>query len=93
MNKKWINILLIAAAVALGVYCWLVLPATVAVQVGLDGQATNTMPKLLAVAIPAGLSVAGSVMSLTGRSSKSRAGYVLALVGIAVMILTLFFNR
>ena len=55
MNKKWINILLIAAAVALGVYCWLVLPATVAVQVGLDGQATNTMPKLLAVAIPAGL--------------------------------------
>ena len=73
MNKKWINILLIAAAVALGVYCWLVLPAT--------------------VAIPAGLSVAGSVMSLTGRSSKPRAGYVLALVGIAVMILTLFFNR
>ena len=93
MNKKWINILLIAAAVALGVYCWLVLPSTVAVQVGLDGQATNTMPKLLAVVIPAGLSVAGSVMSLTGRSSKPRAGYVLALVGIAVMILTLFFNR
>ena len=93
MNKKWINILLIAAAVALGVYCCLVLPATVAVQVGLDGQATNTMPKLLAVVIPAGLSVAGSVMSLTGRSSKPRAGYVLALVGIAVMILTLFFNR
>ena len=93
MKKNWLSIVLIVAAVVLAVFSWCCLPDVVTVQVGLDGQATNTMPKLLAVAIPAGLSVAGSVMSLTGRSSKPRAGYVLALVGIAVMILTLFFNR
>ena len=93
MNKKWINILLIAAAVALGVYCWLVLPATVAVQVGLDGQATNTLPKMAAIVIPLGLSLVGSLMSLTGKEGKNNRGMVLALAGLAVMALSLLLNH
>ena len=93
MNKKWINILLIAAAVALGVYCWMVLPATVAVQVGLDGQATNTLPKMAAIVIPLGLSLVGSLMSLTGKEGKNNRGMVLALAGLAVMALSLLLNH
>lgn len=93
MKQKWIHILLIAAAVGLGICSWFLLPEVVTVQVGLDGQSTNTLPKLLAVAIPVGLSVAGSVMNLTAKEEKNKNGYILAAAGIGLMILSLLFNR
>lgn len=62
-------------------------------KVGLDGQPTNTMPKLLAIAVPVGVSVVGSVMHLTIREGKNTKGFVLAVVGIAILILSLLFNR
>lgn len=59
----------------------------------MNGQATNTMPKLLAIIIPLGISAAGSVINLTNKEENSVKGFVLALVGIAAMILTLVFNK
>lgn len=41
-----------AVAAALAVYSYMTLPDTVAVQIGVDGQVSNTMPKLFAVALP-----------------------------------------
>lgn len=41
MKKNWVNILLVLAAVGLGVAAWFLLPEVVAVQVGLrqaEGQ-------------------------------------------------------
>ena len=90
MKKKLINILLVFAAIGLGVISWLLLPDVVAVQVGFDGQITNTMPKVPAVAIPLGVSLVGSVMNLTGQKDKK--GYILSVAGIAVMVLSLLFN-
>lgn len=93
MNKKVISIILAAAAVGLGVLSWFLLPDVVAVQVGFDGQVTNTMPKVLAVIIPLGVSIAGSVINLTGKEERSKKGYVLSVIGIAIMALSLLVNR
>ena len=90
MRKNFINILLVIAAIGLGVISWLLLPDVVAVQVGFDGQITNTLPKIPAVAIPLGVSLVGSVMNLTGQKEKK--GYILSVAGIAVMVLSLLFN-
>lgn len=90
MKKNSISILLVIAAIGLGVISWLLLPDVVAVQVGFDGQITNTLPKIPAVAIPLGVSLVGSVMNLTGQKEKK--GYILSVAGIAVMVLSLLFN-
>ena len=90
MKKNSISILLVIAAIGLGVISWLLLPDVVAVQVGFDGQITNTLPKIPAVAIPLGVSLVGSVMNLTGQKEKK--GYILSVAGIAVMVLNLLFN-
>ena len=92
MKKNLINIILLIIAIGLGICSWFLLPEVVAVQVGMNGQATNTMPKLLAIVIPLGISVAGSIVNLANKEENSVKGFVLALVGIAAMILTLFFN-
>lgn len=90
MKKKAAGIIILIAAIALGVCSWILLPDTVAVQVGFDGQVSNTMPKLLAVAVPLLIAAVGSVMTMSDKSGKK--GLVLALVGVAVMILSLVFN-
>ena len=72
MKKKWISILFVAVAIGLGVISWLLLPDVVAVQVGIDGKISNTLPKVLAVAIPFGVSVVGSVMNLTGKEETNK---------------------
>lgn len=92
MKRNWISIILLIIAIGLGIYSWFLLPEVVAVQVGMNGQATNTMPKLLAILIPLGISAAGSVINLTNKEENRVKGLVLALVGVAVMLLTLFFN-
>ena len=93
MKKKWISILFVAVAIGLGVISWLLLPDVVAVQVGIDGKISNTLPKVLAVAIPFGVSVVGSVMNLTGKEETNKKGYILSVAGIAIMMLSLLVNR
>ena len=93
MKKNLISILLAAAAIGLGVISWLLLPDVVAVQVGIDGKISNTLPKVLAVAIPFGVSVVGSVMNLTGKEETNKKGYILSVAGIAIMVLSLLVNR
>ncbi|MGN1346428.1 MAG: DUF1648 domain-containing protein [Eubacteriales bacterium] len=93
MKKNLINIIFVIAAIGLGVISWLLLPDIVALQVGVDGQITNTMPKVWAVSIPLVVSVVGSVMNLTGKEEKNKKGSILSVVGIAIMALSLLFNR
>ena len=74
MKTKWISIMLLVVAAIVGIVCWLVLPETVTVQIGTDGQASNTLPKLPAVLIMLGISVAGTVMNLRGKTEKKTRG-------------------
>lgn len=93
MKKNLIPIVLLVAAIILGVICFFLLPDVVAVQVGADGQVSNTMPKALAIVIPLVISAAGCAMNLTGKTENEKKGYLLAVLGIVLMVLTLFFNR
>ena len=90
--KKKINIGLIAVAVVLSVVSWFLLPDTVVVQIGVDGQASNTMPKVFAVIVPLVISVIGSAMNLNDDTRQNYRGYVLSIVAIAVMVFSLIVN-
>ena len=92
MKKNLISIILLAVSVVLSVVLWLVLPDVVAVQIGMSGEVTNTMPKVLAILIPLGVSVFGSVMNLTGKAETKIKGYVSMGIGIFIMLFTLIFN-
>lgn len=92
MKKKWFTISLLIIAIGLGICSWFLLPEVVSVQVGMNGQETNTMPKLLAILIPLVVTAAGSIINLASKEQNKVKGFVLALVGIVVMLLTLFFN-
>lgn len=92
-KKRWISGVLIAVIAVLGVIAWFVLPPQVVVQVGMNGQPSNTLPKLAAIAIPVVLTVFGSVANLTAKEGAGKKPILIAVVGVAVMIVTMLFNR
>ena len=59
MKTKTIAGILSIAAAGLAIYSYMALPQTVAVQIGVDGEVTNTMPKLFAVALPWVITIGG----------------------------------
>ena len=75
---------LIAAGAAL-------LPDPVAMQITLSGQLSNYMPKLAALAIPAGVTALGCVRHVL--SPGRRDGLVLAVAGPVLVAVTLLMNR
>lgn len=93
MKTKIIAGTLGIAAAALAVYSYMILPDTVAVQIGVDGQVSNTMPKLFAVALPLVITLGGCGVTVFGKKETKGKGIVLSVVGIGVMIVTILFNR
>lgn len=87
-----IGILIIASAAVLGIAGFLLLPATLTVQVNLSGEATNTMPKALGLLIPFALSAVFSVLYMKGGAETRIRNLVVAIVGLAVMVVTFIFN-
>lgn len=90
MKKTTISIVLIIIAVGLSIASWLLLPEIVAIQVGMNNQVTNTAPKLLAIIIPLAITFVGSYISKQNDANPK--GLILAIAGIVIMIITLFFN-
>ena len=90
--KKLVYFIPVIVSVILGVISWCLLPDVVAVQIGLDGQVSNTMPKIFAIIIPVAITIVGSIISVKDDQSKSK-GIILSLIGLVVMVLTLVFNR
>ena len=66
--------------------------ATLTVQVNLSGEATNTMPKALGLLIPFALSAVFSVLYMKGGAETRIRNLVVAIVGLAVMVVTFIFN-
>ena len=87
-----IGILIIAAAAALAVAGFILLPATLTVQVNLSGEATNTMPKALGLLIPFALSAVFGVFYMKGAAQTKTRNLVVAIAGLAVMVVTFIFN-
>ena len=87
-----IGILIIAAALAFGIAGYILLPAILTVQVNLSGEATNTMPKVLGLFIPFAVSVIFSVLYMKGRAETKTRNLVVAMVGLALSIVTFVVN-
>lgn len=92
MNKKHliIGIIIIAAAVALAVVSYFILPDSVAVQISVSGEASTYLPKLAALAIPFAISGAFSFLYIKNGSEKS---LLVALVGLVLSVVTIIVNR
>ena len=52
MKKNIIFIIISFVVLSLVIVSWIILPNEVAVQIGFDGEVSNTMPKAFAIIIP-----------------------------------------
>lgn len=92
MKKNLIAIIMIVLALALALLSLFLLPDTVTVQIGADGQPSNTMPKALATGLFTLFSLAGTGIALKGKDGDGKKGLLLSGAGIVLMIITLAFN-
>ena len=92
--KKYAAWILIAAAAALAVVSYVLLPAQVAVQFSADGT-VNTAPKLLGVLIPLVITVVGAIQLMAaagGEQLGKTRGWLLTVIGYALAIAELIVN-
>ncbi len=90
MKKKYVIILLAVVSITLFLLDYFVLPDTVVIQVGFDGNPTNTVPKVIASFIPVILEVVGIVTFKNGEDIKK--GLIMCAIGYAAAIITIFMN-
>lgn len=89
--KKKIASLSIIISIVLAVVSIKLLPDIIVIQIGLNGTASRTAPKLIGVMIPLIITFAGSIMLLNETSSHKKST-IFILLGYLINALTLFFN-
>lgn len=87
MKKKVIYITLIFLTIVLAAATFVLLPDELVIQVGFDGNPTNTVAKPIAILIPILLSTYGLY-----RSGKDGKGFLISAIAILLFILTFIFN-
>lgn len=96
MNKKRIiSCVLIVASAALAVAALIILPDSVITQISLTGSGATTMPKAIAVLIPAALGIGGGLAALASQNSSSSLdkSMFVSLVGILIFVIMFIANR
>ena len=79
---------LIAAAVA----GWFVLPEELVMQIGVDGQPSNIMPKLFGLLIPPAVGLVGAGFAASEEKEKHLAGFIGLAVAAVVIGFVFFMN-
>ncbi|NLY06683.1 MAG: DUF1648 domain-containing protein [Spirochaetales bacterium] len=90
MKLRVLAVILLIVSVVLSIVCYLALPDVVTTQIDLNGNPT-TMPKLLAILIPAVIGIGGSAVSIIEKG-ESRKSLVISLVGVALFCMMLVVN-
>lgn len=80
---------IIITAVILAVTGFLILPDTLVIQITLSGEAGNTVPKIIGLAIPFLFSTVFSILYYFSKNGKY---LFVAGIGILMAILTIVFN-
>ncbi len=91
-KEKVIGLVIVAVSVILAVVGFIVLPETLIVQIGLDGQASNTLPKIPALLIPLALSTVFSVLYMKDNAEKKSRNLIVAVIGVVVAIVMFVVN-
>ena len=91
-KDKVLGIGIIALSLVLTVVGWLILPDTLIIQIGADGRASNTLPKLPALLIPLALSCVCSGLYMGNVTNRRSRDLLLAVAGIGLSIVTIIIN-
>ncbi len=92
LNKPLL-VLLLAINLGLAAAAYFFLPDTVTTQIGVTGNPSNTMPKVVAILIPLLIGISGVALRAAAvNENNRRKGLFLSLVGIAMFIITFFVN-
>ena len=73
--KRWWPWLLVLPTLAVSVAGWFLLPDELVVQIGLDGQPSNVLPKPAGLLIPLGLGALGAFWPALGSAAGVRGGF------------------
>ena len=76
---------------AVSVAGWFLLPDELVVQIGLDGQPSNVLPKPAGLLIPLGLGALGAFLACSGERRRS-SGWILLAAAFGVAVITLLWN-
>ncbi len=88
-TRKLLGIGVIAATAILAVAGYFILPETLVMQVSAGGQPSTTMPKLIGLLIPIGISAVFGVLFVKDGNTKCGIG---AGAGLLAMVLIFIFN-
>lgn len=88
-RKKIITILLITIAVVLSIISYLVLPETLIMQIGFDGTAGNSLPKLIGIALETFMTIGGAIAYY---KSDENGFLFLSIIGLASYFIVFWFN-
>lgn len=83
---------ILALSVLLAVIGWFTLPDTLIVQIGTNGSAGNTMPKLWGLLLPLMISGVFSFVMMRCAQSERLKYLIVSLVGLAVMAFEFIVN-
>lgn len=83
--------LIIAISAIIAVAGYLVLPEVMLVQIGIDGKASNTLPKIPTLLLPFAISTISAILYI--KEAASRPKYLfLAILGIALAVFAFIMN-
>lgn len=90
-RKMMIGALIIAISAVIAVAGYLVLPEVMIVQIGIDGKASNTLPKIPALLLPFAISTISALLYMKEATSRPK-NLVLALIGLAIAVFAFIMN-
>ena len=88
--NKIISVIILLIALAFAVVQFILLPETVALQVNFRGEASNTVPKFVAIAIPLAITFYGALNYYI--DEKRKKALLWPLLGILLAAVTFFMN-
>ncbi len=91
-KEKMIGMIVIAVSIVLTVAGYLMLPDNMIVQIGLDGKASNMLPKIQAILIPFAISTISSIMYIFGNPQKRTKYILFAVLGLLLSVVSFFIN-
>lgn len=74
--KRFWPFLLVIPLVAASIAGWFVLPDELVMQIGVDGQPSNIMPKLFVLLIPPAVGLVGAGIASSEGREKHLAGFI-----------------
>lgn len=94
-KARLIHIIAIVIVVVISIISFVILPDRIGIQIGINGEFTNTAPKWIGLSIPIAVSIMGYLRGSTKNefiSQKEMSSFFIQVVAIVVAIATLVIN-